>query len=316
MTLINKPKVYNNFDRNHKPVKKSNVDVNRSSSMFRNFGSTAVGSAINFGVGVLGAEIGGRINEKFAIRSEQRADKRNRSLILDTPSLNVKGRLRAGLNPYGDPTMPGMSSASDVDTSSVASDAFYNAQRMSLEERIAVRQLENETLEATARARNLDADSAYKEDLLEHEMPLMEWLGKQAAASRDLSSAKYYDELADQAHLLAEWEKKSQEDRLSLIRSEKNRNDAIAKYNSATAFEKEMMNTQLDEWIELLPEQKRAELNTQLAQTESIENKDTRDSTGFWLKVGALVAGGVCMFIPGAQGLGVGLIASSTFANF
>lgn len=292
------------------------INTPATGNYFANLGMSTVGSAINTAVGLAGSYFGGKIDEYYAKRSEDRMDKRNRALLVDTPSLTAEGRRKAGLNPYGDPTLPGMSSASNIDTSNPSPDSFIKAQQLTLQERIAVQQLENETLEATARARNLDADSAYKEDLLEHEMPLMEWLGKQAAASRDLSSAKYYDELADQAHLLAEWEKKSQEDRLNLIRSEKNRNDAIAKYNSATAFEKEMMNTQLDEWIELLPEQKRAELNAQLAQTESIENKDTRDSTGFWLKVGALVAGGVCMFIPGAQGLGVGLIASSTFANF
>lgn len=283
---------------------------------FANLGMSAVSSAVDTGVGLAGSYFGGKIDEYYAKRSEDRMDKRNRDLIRDTPLLSVEGRRRAGLNPYGDPTLPGMSSASNVDTSNPSPNSFLKAQQLTLDERIAVRQLENETLEAEARARNLNADSAYKEDLLEHEMPLMEWLGKQAAATRDLSTAQYYDQMADNAKLMAEWERKSQEERLQLIRSEKNRNDAIAKYNSANAFEKEMMNSQLDEWIDLLPEQERAKLNAQLAQTESIENKDEREGVRFWTKLGALVAGGVCMFIPGAQGIGVGLIAGSTMSNF
>lgn len=283
---------------------------------FANLGMSAVSSAIDTGVGLAGSYYRGKIDEHYAKRSEDRMDKRNRDLIRDTPLLSAEGRRRAGLNPYGDPTLPGMSSASKVDTSTPSPNSFLKAQQLTLDERIAVRQLENETLEAEARVRNLNADSAYKEDLLEHEMPLMEWLGKQASASRDLSTAKYYDQLAEQAQLMAEWERKSQEERLELIRSEKNRNDAIAKYNSANAFEKEMMNSQLDEWIDLLPEQERAKLNSQLAQTESIENKDEREGVRFWTKLGALVAGGVCMFIPGAQGIGVGLIAGSTMSNF
>lgn len=139
-----------------RPKIKSNVDVTRS---LGSFGQDLVGAGINLAFGALGSEIGASISDRYNQKSEERMDKRNRALLLDTPRLTAEGRRRAGLNPYGDPILPGMSSQSSVDSSNVAPDAFYRSQQMTLQERVAMRQLENETLVAESQANRNNAEA-------------------------------------------------------------------------------------------------------------------------------------------------------------
>lgn len=166
-----------------------------------------------------------------------------------------------------------------------------------------------------AQARKLDKEAKLLEQEYDADLPTAQWLGYNATATKERSMAQYYQDLANYERYKLEWEQKSEDERLALMRSEKNKNDALARYNNATAAEQEAMNTQLDEWIELLPEQERAKLATELAKAESIEDKTARDNAIFWAKATALVAGGVCMFVPGAQGVGIALLSAGVGMN-
>lgn len=77
-------------------------------------GKVIASTAVDVGKSVAG----GFLNDYFARRSEERADKRNRALIEDTPSLQVAGRRKAGLNPYSSDVgtqLPGMSAQSQTE---------------------------------------------------------------------------------------------------------------------------------------------------------------------------------------------------------
>lgn len=105
-------------------------------------------------IGAAGAYIGGAINDHYQKMSEERSDVRNRKLLVDQPGLTAEGRRRAGLNPYGDATLPGMSGQSSVSTDNV----FASTGRLT-EMAIARQQLENETLVAQSQARLNDANA-------------------------------------------------------------------------------------------------------------------------------------------------------------
>lgn len=138
------------------PKQPSKVDTTRSAG---GFGQTILSSGANLAFGTIGSIIGAEISDRYNKKAEERMDKRNRQLILDTPTLTTQGRRRAGLNPYGEPILPGMSSQSSTDTSDVAPGAFYNAQQLTLQERIAMRQLENETTVAQSQANRNNAEA-------------------------------------------------------------------------------------------------------------------------------------------------------------
>lgn len=163
-----------------------------------------------------------------------------------------------------------------------------------------------------AEARNLDADTKLKTQQFDADLPTAQWLGYNASATKERSMAQYYEDMAAYERYKLEWEQKTENERIALMKSEENKNKALARYNNATAQEQEAMNTQLDEWIDLLPEQKRAELQAELAKAESIKDENERKNAIFWAKATALVAGGVCMFVPGAQGVGIALLSAGT----
>lgn len=106
------------------------------------------------GSSVFGSLVGGYISEHFNKRSEQRADERNRKMLVDQPGLTAEGRRRAGLNPYGDATIPGMQGQSQTDTTSLLGTGAFS------QVAIATKQLENDTLVAQSQANlnNAEAD--------------------------------------------------------------------------------------------------------------------------------------------------------------
>lgn len=126
-------------------------DVNSSSFSSSYLKSLGVQGA-NLAFDALGSYIGGTINEHFAKRSEERADKRNRDLLLDQPGITAEGRRMAGLNPYGDAVLPGMSAQSSVDSGNIASSSFVDAQKLTIDEQIALARLQNESLVAESQA--------------------------------------------------------------------------------------------------------------------------------------------------------------------
>lgn len=162
--------------------------------------------------------------------------------------------------------------------------------------------------------RGLRLDNDIKEQEL-HEMKdsyPIRWLGMQSDTTLKLTKAQREKDESDMLRYELGWLRKSEDERLSILRSEKNKNNAIAEYNRMSAKEKELTNSQLDNWInKYMDDAQKAELEHKLAQAESIKDANERANFIFWAKVSALVVGGVCMFIPGAQGLGVGLMASS-----
>lgn len=162
-----------------------------------------------------------------------------------------------------------------------------------------------------AQAKDLEITTKLKQQEYDQDLPTIQWLGMQADAQHKLSQAQYYQDLASYYRYQEEWLAKTETERLALMNSEKNRNEALARYNNATAVEQEAMNTQLDEWIDLLPADKRADLDKKLAEAEHIHDANERANVTFWAKATALVAGNICMFVPGAQGVGIALLASA-----
>lgn len=91
-----------------------------------------------------------RLSDKYQQLAEERADKRNRELLMDQPFLSAEGRRKAGLNPYGDVVLPGMSGASSIATDAPAMPSFLDAQRLTLDGYVALKQLENDSKVANA----------------------------------------------------------------------------------------------------------------------------------------------------------------------
>lgn len=133
-------------------------------------GGAIVGSALDLGVNYLSSEISGRVSEKYQKRAEERADARNRLMLLDQPSLTAEGRRRAGLNPYGDAVLPGMTSQSTPDTSpgsaGQSAETFSKYARLSFDEQVALARLENEKKVADSQANlnNANAESVVSEE--------------------------------------------------------------------------------------------------------------------------------------------------------
>lgn len=134
------------------------------------------------------------------------------------------------------------------------------------------------------------------------------WLEVQASGTHKLSQAEREEREAEYWRYKLEWEKKTEEERLAVYKSEAYRNYSEGKYKEASAEEQEAMNTQLENWLQYLPESKRAEVEKQLATANSIEDANKRNWSRFGIMLGALVAGGIAMCVPGGQGLGVALL--------
>ena len=135
--------------------------VNRSSG-------PSVGSAtpktfgnalLNMGFNAVGSVIGGAVSNYYNKQAEARADARYRDLLRDTPKITADARRSAGLNPYGDAVLPGQVAQSTPDTSSVGQDSFQRATAQTLEELVAMKHLENETLVAKSQANLNDANA-------------------------------------------------------------------------------------------------------------------------------------------------------------
>lgn len=125
-------------------------------------GKTLVGDAYDYWLTGKYKKQEGQINEHFAKRSEERADARNRQLLIDQPALTALGRARAGLNIAGEGALPGMTAQSSVDTSSVPEGTFTQREAVLQQMRVQEQQLENETIVAQSQANknNAEADAA------------------------------------------------------------------------------------------------------------------------------------------------------------
>lgn len=122
-----------------------------------NIGSSLVSTAVDTALNTGKQFVSGFVNDYFARRAEKRMYERNRSLIAETPSLQVEGRRKAGLNPYDleGAQLPGMSAQSDVRAS--ASDLSHPA---TLNNLMAFERLDLDRLvaESTANRNNAEAD--------------------------------------------------------------------------------------------------------------------------------------------------------------
>ncbi len=138
------------------------------------------------------------------------------------------------------------------------------------------------------------------------------WLGMHADAQGALSAnQKLLDEIEFLRYEL-EWNRKTEQQRIDLMESETAKNKAISAYNRQSAEEKRLTNEQLDNWIEkYMDDDQRAELDRKLAVAEGIEDANDRANAIFYAKCTALVAGGICMFVPGAQGIGIALLTTA-----
>ena len=126
--------------------------------------SKAIATPVDLLTQKVSQEITGSVNEKYQKRSEERADKRNRQMLLDQPMLTAEGRRRAGLNPYGDAILPGFSGQSQIDTSTGSNlgntlEGIMANDRLRLDEAIAVKKLQNETKIANSQANLNDANA-------------------------------------------------------------------------------------------------------------------------------------------------------------
>ena len=122
-------------------------------------GKTLVSDAYDYWLTGQYQKQAGRIEEHFAKRSEERADARNRKLLIDQPSLSALGRARAGLNIAGEGTLPGMSAQSAVDTSSSPEGTFSQREAVLQQMRVQDKQLENDTLVAQSQANKNNAEA-------------------------------------------------------------------------------------------------------------------------------------------------------------
>ena len=127
-----------------------------------NAGKTLIGDAYDYWLTGQYKKQHGQIEEHFAKRSEERADARNRQLLIDQPGLTALGRARAGLNIAGEGSLPGMTAQSNVDTSSAPDGTFSQRQAVLQQMRVQEQQLRNETIvaESQANKNNAEADAA------------------------------------------------------------------------------------------------------------------------------------------------------------
>lgn len=137
-------------------IKKVKTAQPGASKSFNNVGRIGA----SFVTDVAGQLASGAVNTLFNRFSEERADDRNRKMLLDQPGITVEGRRRAGLNPYGDATLPGMSTASSIDSSLPNSRTLNEI--VALEElEIAKQQLVNDTIVAQSTAAKNNAEAQH-----------------------------------------------------------------------------------------------------------------------------------------------------------
>lgn len=256
--------------------------------------------------------------EQNQIEAEQRANAEYDRRMADErayndPSAQAERLRAAGINPMANLGQGVTSSSTKMSapSQSSANMAFPNGAQGSSSRGVSQLTL-GDALQAQAlsediRGKKLDNDR--KEIYLSAEKDFY-WLGQQADYQNSLSEAQEKADRARYYRALADWEEKSLDERIAVLESEQYRNNTQAKLNSMSAEEKSMLNEQLSQWVHLLPEMKRADLQKQLAEADAIEDKSKRENTKFWLMLGACVAGGVCMCVPGTQGLGVALVAT------
>lgn len=158
------------------------------------------------------------------------------------------------------------------------------------------------------RGAKLDNDLKERDLFEKSDSYAVRWLGLHADATHNLSQAEREEREAEYWRYKLEWEKKTEKERLEIYHSETYRNYAEGKYKQANTEEQEAMNTQLENWLQYLPESKRAEVEKQLATANSVEDTNKRNWMRFGIMAAALVAGGVAMCVPGGQGVGMALL--------
>ena len=167
-------------------------------------------------------------------------------------------------------------------------------------------------LKEEKRGKQLDNDLKEQELYEKTDSYAVRWLGMQAESTLKLSQAQKAMDEAQMLQYEVSWLRKSEDERMLVLKSEKNKNEAIAKYNKMSAEEKQLTNEQLDNWIDkYMDAEQKSELEKKLSEADSIKDANERANFIFWTKAASLVAGGVCMFIPGIRGLGIGLLAST-----
>lgn len=256
--------------------------------------------------------------EQNQIEAEQRANAEYDRRMADERAYNdptaQAERLRAaGINPMANLGQGVTSSSTKMSAPSQSSSnmAFPNGaqgpQSRGVPQLSLGDALQAQSLAEDIRGKKLDNDR--KQIYLEAEQDFY-WLGQQADYQNTLTEAQEKNDRARYYRALADWEEMSADDRIAVFKSEAYRNNTQAKLDNLSIEEKTEINAQLSKWVHLLPEMKQAELNKQLAEAEAISDKSKRENAKFWIMLGACVAGGVCMCVPGTQGLGVALVAT------
>lgn len=120
-----------------------------------------IGYGLDMGATYLMNKQQAKLSDEYAQKAEARADARTRALIRDQPSLTAEGRRQAGLNPYGDATIPGVQGQSSIDTKADTSMLGRSSQSYAtlVGTQLQQQQVANETLLAESQANRNNAEA-------------------------------------------------------------------------------------------------------------------------------------------------------------